>query len=127
MSPVLVATRHFLLSFGPQPESKYLVSYRQAEWSAFCFVECMEVRAHMLDRSRMLAAGIHLPLQKLALCLDCEECFELGYAACPACGSRTWSPLARFFELASGSGARAPDGRFAGGRQRTWPSRSTSS
>src|SRR5712692_9284539 len=66
----------------------------------------MEVRAHMLHRSRSLAAGIHLPLQKLALCLDCDECFELGYATCPACGSSTWSPLARFFELVSGS--RAP-------------------
>jgi len=74
----------------------------------------MEVHAHMLDRSRMLAAGTHLPLQKLALCLDCEACFELGYATCPACSSRTWSPLARFFNLVSGSGARAPDGERQG-------------
>src|SRR5712692_1531877 len=50
----------------------------------------------MLHRSRMLAAGTHLPLQKLALCL--------------ACGSSTWSPLARFFELASGSRAHCAGG-----------------
>jgi hypothetical protein len=56
----------------------------------------------MIHHSRMLA-GTHLPLQKVALCLDCDECFELGYATCPACGSRTWSPLARFFELPEGS------------------------
>lgn len=64
----------------------------------------------MLHRSRLLAAGIHLPLQKLALCLDCDECFELGYATCPACGSSTWSPLARFFEIVSGSRAHRAGG-----------------
>ena len=32
----------------------------------------------MLTRARVLATGIHLPLRKLALCLDCDECFELG-------------------------------------------------
>jgi len=78
----------------------------------------MEVHAHMLDRSRMLAAGTHLPFQKLALCLDCEACFDLGYATCPACSSRTWSPLARFFNLGSGSGARALEGCSADNRQR---------
>lgn len=40
--------------------------------------------------------SIHLPLTRLALCLDCEECFELGPDACPACSSVTWMPLARF-------------------------------
>ena len=52
----------------------------------------------MLQRARVLASGIHLPLRKLALCLDCDECFELGYSTCPACGSSTWSPLGRFLE-----------------------------
>jgi hypothetical protein len=52
----------------------------------------------MLHRARVLAPGIHLPLRKLALCLDCDECFELGYSTCPACGSGTWSPLGRFLE-----------------------------
>lgn len=52
----------------------------------------------MLHRARALATGIHLPLRKLALCLDCDECFELGYSTCPACGSGTWSPLGRFLE-----------------------------
>ena len=52
----------------------------------------------MLHRARVLATGIHLPLRKLALCLDCDECFELGYSTCPACGSGTWSPLGRFLE-----------------------------
>src|SRR5882724_975614 len=68
----------------------------------------------MNDRARVLATGIHLPLRKLALCLDCDECFELGYSTCPACGSSTWSPLGRFLETgpatrghrANGSGPR---------------------
>ena len=35
-------------------------------------------------------------LGRLALCLDCEVCFEIGPEKCPACGSQTWSPLSRF-------------------------------
>jgi hypothetical protein len=42
--------------------------------------------------------SVHLPLRRLALCIDCDECFELGLAACPACSSETWTPLARFVE-----------------------------
>jgi RNA polymerase subunit RPABC4/transcription elongation factor Spt4 len=41
---------------------------------------------------------LHMPLRRLALCLDCEECFELGAEACPACGSGTWTTLALFLE-----------------------------
>jgi hypothetical protein len=66
----------------------------------------------MLNRSRVRAAGIHLPLQRLALCVDCDECFELGHATCPACGSRTWSPLARFLDV--GYGPQAHRARGAG-------------
>ena len=33
--------------------------------------------------------------------MDCEECFEIGPDHCPACGSRTWSPLSRFIGDAS--------------------------
>jgi hypothetical protein len=55
----------------------------------------------MLNRPRVLADGLHLPLKKLALCLDCDECFELGHAVCPACGSATWTPAARFLKLVS--------------------------
>jgi len=69
----------------------------------------MEVHDQMLNRPRVLADGLHLPLSKLALCLDCDECFELGHAACPACGSATWTPAARFLKLVSQSEA-APRG-----------------
>jgi hypothetical protein len=31
----------------------------------------------MISRRRMLAARVHLPLRQLALCLDCDECFEI--------------------------------------------------
>ena len=40
---------------------------------------------------------MHLPLKRLALCLDCDECFEIA-DACPACGSETWTSLGRFLE-----------------------------
>ena len=67
----------------------------------------------MLHRARVLATGIHLPLRKLALCLDCDECFELGYSTCPACGSGTWSPLGRFLETGP-----TPRGHRANGPRR---------
>ena len=59
-----------------------------------------------------LRPQLHLPLKRLALCLDCEKCFELGAAACPGCGSGTWTTLARFLEggqaTADLARARAP-------------------
>jgi len=44
------------------------------------------------------AAAVHVPLRRVAFCLDCEACFELGPDNCPACGAETWAPLARFLE-----------------------------
>src|SRR5258705_14003911 len=48
----------------------------------------------------LLGSQVHLPLMRLGMCLDCEACFEIGFDACPACGSKTWMPLARFLEAA---------------------------
>jgi hypothetical protein len=45
---------------------------------------------------------IHVPLMRLGLCLDCEDCFEIGLDACPACGGETWIPVARFLETGAG-------------------------
>ncbi len=55
----------------------------------------------MISRRRMLAAKVHLPLRQLALCLDCDECFEISSPTCPACGSATWTSLSRFGSLSS--------------------------
>jgi hypothetical protein len=54
---------------------------------------------------------LHLPLPRLALCLDCEEAFEIA-GACPACGSETWLPVANFLERGARTRARrrAEDG-----------------
>ena len=54
-------------------------------------------------RSRLEAstARLYFPLARLALCADCEVCFEIGFDACPACGCRTWSPLSRLIGQAS--------------------------
>jgi hypothetical protein len=50
------------------------------------------------------APVLHFPLLRLALCLDCDSCFELGPGTCPACGSETLAPLARFFQPNGNSG-----------------------
>jgi hypothetical protein len=50
-------------------------------------------------RPDVRVSGVHLPFARVGMCLDCEACFEIG-GSCPACGSRTWMPLARFLESA---------------------------
>jgi hypothetical protein len=69
----------------------------------------------MISRRRMLAAKVHLPLRQLALCLDCDECYEISSPTCPACGSATRTSLARF--LARASSARQPGRRDAAARR----------
>jgi hypothetical protein len=48
-------------------------------------------------RAEVRVSRVHLPFARVGMCLDCEACFEIG-AGCPACGSRTWMPLAGFLE-----------------------------
>jgi hypothetical protein len=55
----------------------------------------------MRSRLELSAARLYFPLARLALCADCEVCFEIGLDACPACGCQTWSPLARLIGHAS--------------------------
>jgi hypothetical protein len=50
----------------------------------------------MLRSAMTIRPNVHVPLNRLALCADCEACFELGLETCPACSSRTWIPLSRF-------------------------------
>jgi hypothetical protein len=50
----------------------------------------------MRNRPQLVSPRLHIPLARLALCVDCEVCFEIGPDQCPACGSKTWSPLSRF-------------------------------
>jgi len=73
----------------------------------------------MIRRRRMLAARVHLPLRQLALCLDCDECFEISSPTCPACGSATWTSLSRF--LAQASSVRDPRRRDAAAKQHDDP------
>jgi hypothetical protein len=62
----------------------------------------------MRSRLEISAPRLYFPLARLALCADCEVCFEIGSDACPACGGRTWSPLSRMIGDASdGAMARA--------------------
>jgi hypothetical protein len=64
----------------------------------------------MLQRTQPRSAGVHLPLRNLALCLDCDECFSLGSESCPACGSGTWTPAARFLDLVTAPGTHRANG-----------------
>jgi hypothetical protein len=48
--------------------------------------------------SRHMARTFHLPLYRTVLCLDCDECFEIGAERCPVCGSGAWASVARFLE-----------------------------
>ncbi len=64
----------------------------------------------MLQRAQARSTGVHLPLRNLALCLDCDECFALGAETCPACGSRTWTPAARFLDLVAAPGSHRGNG-----------------
>jgi hypothetical protein len=41
-------------------------------------------------------SSTHLPLRRLALCLDCETCSEIGTGSCPACGGHSWVLLSKF-------------------------------
>lgn len=63
----------------------------------------------MLTRSRRPGPQLHIPLRRLAMCLDCEVCFELGPPQCPACGSETWAALGRFLDLHAGPTAANAD------------------
>jgi len=59
------------------------------------------------SRPARKAPLLHFPFRRLAICLDCDACFELGPGSCPACGSGTLAPLARFFQNGnSGSPAK---------------------
>jgi len=43
------------------------------------------------------ASTYHLPLSRLAVCLDCENCFDIAAAGrCPACGGRMSALVAGF-------------------------------
>jgi hypothetical protein len=46
--------------------------------------------------SRLPDHPLHVPLGRVVVCLDCEACFTLGADRCPACGSETWTLVARF-------------------------------
>lgn len=43
-------------------------------------------------------AAVGVPIERAALCLDCNTIVRLEADACPACGSATTVPLHRFLE-----------------------------
>lgn len=41
---------------------------------------------------------VPVQLRSLAICMACEECYELSLATCPSCGSDEYVPLLRLLE-----------------------------
>jgi hypothetical protein len=52
------------------------------------------------------AGTYHLPLSRVALCLDCEACFDITTGRCPACGGRMWALVAGFVARSLGTNPR---------------------
>jgi hypothetical protein len=48
------------------------------------------------SRTAVAPEVVRLPLDRVALCLDCEMCFPVEQPARPSCGSRSAVPIARF-------------------------------
>lgn len=48
--------------------------------------------------TRSTALSLHLPLRRLALCVDCEACFDIGMPSCPGCGGDSWVLLTKFLD-----------------------------
>jgi hypothetical protein len=65
-------------------------------------------RGAMRSRLELATPRLHVPLDRVALCADCEVCFEIGPDTCPACGGETWTAISRFLGQATdGEVARA--------------------
>ena len=48
--------------------------------------------------TRSTALSLHVPLRRLALCADCEACFDIGMPSCPGCGGDSWVLLTKFLD-----------------------------
>lgn len=51
-----------------------------------------------MTNGRAVIPTLHIPLRRLALCLDCEACFDIQCRACPGCGGGSWVLLAGFLQ-----------------------------
>ncbi len=52
----------------------------------------------MISAAIRSLSRVPIPLRSLAVCVACEECFELGEATCPSCGSDEHVPLLHLLE-----------------------------
>jgi len=59
---------------------------------AFALVPWQEGKAMISTMVRTLSR-VPISLRSLAVCVACEECFELGDPTCPSCGSDEYVPL----------------------------------
>jgi rRNA maturation endonuclease Nob1 len=58
----------------------------------FALVPVQEGKAMISTMVRTLSR-VPISLRGLAVCVACEECFELGDPTCPSCGSDEYVPL----------------------------------
>ena len=52
----------------------------------------------MISAAVRSLSRVPIPLRGLAVCVACEECFELGEGTCPSCGSDEHVPLVYLLE-----------------------------
>jgi hypothetical protein len=69
-----------------------LFTYAASDGIAFALVPVQEGKAMISTMVRTLSR-VPISLRGLAVCVACEECFELGDPTCPSCGSDEYVPL----------------------------------
>lgn len=56
------------------------------------------ISAAMISSVIRTLSRVPVPLRGLAVCVACEDCFELGATRCPSCGSDEYVPLLHLLE-----------------------------
>src|SRR2546425_11514262 len=78
--------------------SAQLVPARFRFWYSLCVEPSGRGFRTMISAAVRSLSRVPIPLQGLAVCVACEECFELGEATCPSCGSDEHVPLVDLLE-----------------------------
>src|SRR2546427_11051367 len=74
--------------------SAQLVPARFRFWYSLCVEPSRRgFRTTMISAAVRSLSRVPIPLRGLAVCVACEEGFELGQATCPSCGSDEHVPL----------------------------------
>src|SRR5205807_5340120 len=62
-------------------------------WYRLCVIPGAGREQAMISTMVRTLSRVPISLRGLAVCVACEECFELGDPTCPTCGSDEYVPL----------------------------------